>query len=121
MKMAFDFDISKFRSQLGEAVQKKAERITQQIVNGVIARSPVDSGAFRQSWNVSEGRPIYIQVGRGRGNGSPLPAPRITVTATTQFPVFYITNGQPYAEELENGSSGQAPAGMVRVTLASIR
>jgi hypothetical protein len=37
-----------------------------------------------------------------------------------EFPQFgyYITNNLPYAERLEYGWSGQAPSGMIRLSLA---
>ena len=34
---------------------------------------------------------------------------------------MYLTNSLPYAQRLESGWSGQAPAGMVKVTIANFQ
>lgn len=121
MKGHFRVDIGRIRAKIGEAVTERAERITQKLVDGFIELSPVDSGNFRASWNVSEGYPEYVVVTEGM-RGEAISAPVFTVKAKTLFPVFYITNGQPYAEALEYGwSKTQAPYGMVRMTIASLR
>jgi len=120
MKASFRVDLNRIRSKVGEGVRTKAERITQQLVNGFIRDSPRWSGAFQASWNVSEGTPIFISVGRGRKPDT-FAAPVIVVKAKTNFPVFFITNGQPYAQKLEYGWSDQAPMGIVRVNIASLR
>ena len=120
MQASFRVDLSRIRSKLRESVNQKAERITQKLVNSFITRSPVFSGNFRASWNVSEGQATYIRI----DSGSPvavLPPPVIRVKAVGTTPVFYITNGQPYAQALEYGWSNQAPLGIIRVTLASLR
>ena len=120
MKGSFRVDIRRVRAKIGEAVTQRAERITQNLVDGFIDLSPVDTGNFRASWNVTEGFPDYV-VTIGGVTGAPLQAPVFKVKAKSMFPVFYITNGQPYGESLENGwSRTQAPYGMVRITIASL-
>lgn len=114
--------LDRFRSRIGENVKKKAERVTQELVDRFIESSPVYQGRFRAAWNVSEGRPVFVSIPRDAGSpDNPLPAPRIVVRATSDFPIFYITNGQPYGVKLEYGSSDQAPHGVVRVNIASMR
>lgn len=120
MQASFRVDVGRVRSRLNETVKRKAERITQFLVDGFIERSPVRTGRFRKSWNVSEGMPVFLKIDEVNVTGV-LSAPKIVVKATSNFPVFYITNGQPYAQKLEYGSSKQAPYGMVRVTIASLR
>lgn len=121
MKGQFVVNTARFRKRIGENVTRRAERITQSLVNGFIDRSPVWSGDFRASWNVSEGTPVYIERTDGKPD-NPTAPPNFTVRARTQFPVFYITNGQPYAERLEYGwSHTQAPYGVVRITIAGMR
>lgn len=121
MRGTFYVRLDRFRNRVGEKVRQKAERITQTLVNGFIERSPVFSGNFRASWRVSQGVPIFHAEMSG-SEKSPLPAPKIIVKASTNFPIFYITNGQPYGQMLENGwSKTQAPYGMIRITIASMR
>lgn len=116
----WNLKLDRFRSRIGEGVKQKAERVTQTLVDKFIKDSPVLRGHFRASWNVSETLPVFIEVGGGSPD-SPLGPPAIRVRASTQFPVFYITNGQPYGQKLENGNSTQAPLGIVRVNIASMR
>ena len=121
VKGYFRVDIGRIRAKIGESVTQRAERITQKLVDGFIDLSPVDSGNFRASWNVTEGFPDYMVVTNGV-RGAPLGAPEFRIKAKSLFPVFYITNGQPYGEMLEDGwSQTQAPYGMVRITIASLR
>lgn len=120
ISMKFNVNLSRLRSNLREEAKKKAIRIAQEIVNGVIARSPVLAGDYRSSWNVSEGS-MEFKFNNNGNPASPTPAPAIVVSSNVALPHFYITNGAPYAQQLEKGSSTQAPLGIVRVTLASLR
>lgn len=121
MQASFRVNFKQIRDKIGESVQVKAERLTQQLVDSFIRDSPVRSGAFRASWNVSEGTPIFVTFGRVRNPVNTISAPTFKVKARSKFPVFFITNGQPYAQVLEYGSSKQAPAGIVRINIASLR
>lgn len=120
MKAQFYVDISKFRDRMGESVQKKTERLTQKVVDKLIAISPVYTGNFRQSWNVSENTPNFVTVKSGDPN-SPLPPISLSVKAVSKFPVLFITNGQPYGAILENGNHRQAPYAMIKTTLVGLR
>lgn len=113
-------NLDRFRNRMSESVKGKAERITQDLVDRFVNDSPVYRGRFRASWNVSEGAPVFIRE-HGGSPESPLQAPSFRVKARTDFPVFYITNGQPYGKKLEYGSSQQAPHGIIRVNIASLR
>ena len=121
MKGHFTLNLNRFRNRLGEKVSQKAVRITQTLVDTFIETSPVWGGDFRAAWNVSEGAPIFKSLDGGTP-ANVTPAPYIKVVAKTPFPVFYITNGQPYARRLEYGwSQAQAPYGVVRVAIAGMR
>lgn len=121
MKGHFVVNVARIRRRIGESVTQRAERVTQTLVNGFIEASPVWGGNFRAAWNVSQGAPVYKYVDGGTPQAV-LPPPNIVVKANSHFPVFYITNGQPYAKLLEYGwSHSQAPYGVVRITIASLR
>lgn len=116
----WDLKLDRFKSRIGEKVTQKAVRITQHLVTEFVDRSPVLTGKFRRSWGVYERVPHFYKAEGGTA-GAPLPAPNIQVSTTTVFPVFYITNGQPYAKKLEYGASNQAPYGIVRVTIGGMK
>ena len=120
MRASFRVDLSRIRNKIGEGVKVKAERVTQKLVDSFIKDSPVYTGNFRASWHVSEGFPVYVQVKDGNPS-NPISAPKIIVKPRNNFPIFFITNGQPYGRKLEYGSSTQAPNGIIRINIASLR
>jgi len=79
-------------------IRKDFRKTTFQVFSGIVQRTPVDTGVARQAWKLEEGSADV--------DGLP------TVTK--------ITNDTPYIDYLEMGSSKQAPAGMVSVTLSSL-
>lgn len=120
MKGRWDLKLGRFRSRIGEDVKRKAERVTQTVVDRLIANSPVYRGRFRASWTVSEGFPVFNLIMDGSPE-SPLPPPRITVKANRGYPIFFITNAQPYGQILEYGNYRQAPYAVVRQVIAGMR
>lgn len=120
IKFAFKLNTSKIRVKVSKAAKDKVAYLTQYIVNYCIDNSPVDSGAFRAAWMVSEGTPYFNRIGR-QPPGSVLPAPSFNVQCISDFPIMYVTNGQPYASKLENGYSKQAPYGIAWRAVASAR
>lgn len=77
--------------------------------------SPVDTGAYRQSWTVSEGAPKVFYAGKPADLKIELPPPSAPTNLSTKFyRKFFVTNGAPYAMRIEHGWSGQAPQGVLR-------
>lgn len=115
--------------QLGETVHARVYMLTRKraidIFNYVVDISPVDTGAYRASWQITEGSPSYYFVGRQpRGKHSlsavptRLPPPVAPTGLSTKFyRKFYVSNGAPYAYRLEFGWSIQAPDGVIREAL----
>ena len=105
-----------------EAEQNKRLRATDlQALNGVIERSPVDTGAFRgNNWlTVGERDDGYNLDANGIYNQQQANARLAAIKSG--FEVIYIQNNLPYAEKLENGSSTQAPAGVYAITFDNLR
>lgn len=93
-----------------------ARKVTFDVFRRVVLRSPVDTGRFRANWNISVGAPNYLTTNsteESRGAAEAAKALTLPVGG-----VVYLSNGLPYAQRLEYGWSQQAPAGMVRVTVA---
>jgi hypothetical protein len=94
-----------------------------QILAGIIQKTPVDTGRARANWFLSEGAPVIastLPTGKDKDG-----RPTFAVNATPQASItgrarIFITNSLPYIVPLEYGHSQQAPAGMVRVTLAEV-
>ncbi len=108
----------KITSEQVDLVRKK---IALQALQGVVYKSPVDTGRFRGNWLVG------VEVIDLSTTSVPDPAGGLTVEKGTvkieesvPMTAIWITNNLPYANRLENGWSKQAPAGMVAITVAEI-
>ena len=110
--MSFKLDLKKFN--------KKTTRITEEVFKGtviglfnkVVSRTPVKTGRLRKSWQPTINSP---SVSLKKANGDAI------ITKVSQAKLgdsIFLVNNLPYAQKIEAGSSNQAPAGMVRVTVA---
>ena len=108
-------------TSFGETVHAQVRELTRKralaIFDFCVDYSPVDSGAYRASWNISEGSPEYKFVGRQPRFSTELPPPARPKLSTLFYRTFFVTNGAPYAGLLEDGWSDKAPAGVVREAL----
>lgn len=78
-------------------------------------------GRFRGNWQVTFNHPAVGTVDRIDKSGQATLAAGGTVLATyvaTETASIWFTNNLPYAQRLENGWSGQAPTGILRITAA---
>jgi hypothetical protein len=109
---------SKSPASFGEAVKASVYELTRDraiaIFDYVVANSPVDTGAYRASWTISEGAPRYMYAGKPLIRGAVLSPPSTPKLSTKFYRKFYIANGSPYALAIEHGWSGQAPHGVLR-------
>ena len=121
---------SGFADELEKLQNQRLRAAALQALTGVIERSPVDSGAFRGNNRVGVGA-ADNSVDLNAADGLPKGATngvqafdegfRIIGQANKAFDVIYISNNLPYAGELENGSSTQAPQGVYAVTFNNLR
>jgi hypothetical protein len=120
-------------------LQKELIKKTNLIYNGVVERSPVREGSFRANWKITQHRPSTAKFKRSGSVTSPTlaPAPRKLKLSSAgnvkvfisklygkssmpKLPKIFISNNSPYAHLLENGSSKQAPNGIIAVTMANL-
>ena len=114
----FNKDLHKFVAGLDIEHAKFIKLVAYKVFNGVVQRTPVDTGIARASWVVGVGKkhPYHIAI----------------PGATATFPNFdyrffkgrvnkvVISNYVPYIFMLENGSSKQAPYGMAAITVREV-
>jgi hypothetical protein len=94
-------------------------KVTLDLFTAVVQKSPVDTGRFKGNWNVSTTTPnvsVSATVNGARGLTEAQKALGIPAGG-----IAYLSNGLPYARRLEYGYSGQAPAGMVRLSVREFR
>ncbi len=86
----------------------------------MVLMSPVDTGRFRSNWQYGAGS-INTDTGASIDASGAGSIGRITVGVAAWKPgeTMIVSNSLPYAQRLEVGWSKQAPAGVVRTTIAS--
>ena len=121
--------MSKWQRTFGQARNNIVRRMTDvqrrialDAFGRVVRRTPVDTGRARGSWGVAIGQPRPGPRDREDKDGSQAMAEVQNAIATMQLGdrIFLVTSLE-YMPVLETGSSGQAPAGMVRITRNEIQ
>ena len=117
----------RIRQRVTVAKGKHAEvyrRLFLDIDNRLTAKSPVDTGRFKNNWNWSSGTIDFStndsKSGAGFGTPGGKNLPEI-VGLKINGQMVYVTNSLPYSKRLEDGWSKQAPAGMISVTIAELK
>lgn len=128
--LILDASIGKFAKALDLSIEVIVQRLAYDLWNKITLKTPVDTGAARRSWQLGVGQPASspsLPSGKGTGahkdESSPPGDPQVG------FPdadingkeTVFITSSLGYIERLEDGSSKQAAAGMVQVSIAEVR
>jgi len=112
--MGFAEDINRWAQRTEEKMDLAVQKIALDLFERVIMATPVDSGRARANWQVTIGTvpngTLDLTDKTGQATIS-----RATATAAglKAGDVIYLVNNLPYIQRLEDGYSGQAPAGMV--------
>lgn len=106
--------------QQAVAVHQKAGLMA---LDGCIRMSPVDTGYFRVNWNGAVGTADLSVAEPGREDyPAPSAGDRAASFGSLQLgQTIVVSNNTEYAEELNNGSSNQAPAGIIGVVVARLQ
>lgn len=99
----------------GQKLDTVTRKVTLDLFTSVVQKSPVDTGRFKANWNVSKTTPNFsftAATNTARGEAEAQKALNFSAGG-----VVYLSNGLPYARRLEYGYSGQAPSGMVRLSV----
>jgi hypothetical protein len=122
-----------YRNSVPEAHGKIVRKVSLQILSGVVQETAVDTGRARGGWTVTTGSPSEIVPPLREGHIEEKKAESIVLTETINKgwdkihsaqpmkEVIWVTNNVPYIEDLEDGSSKQAPDGMVQRTLERVK
>lgn len=121
--MSFSLDLDRW----AEKAKGNLDRVTRETLmlaaQGVVQLSPVDTGRFRANWQFGNGAIDFTTSDQVDPSGAiSIAKVQAQLGAVQAGGVYYLTNSLPYAYRLEyEGWSKQAPAGMVRVTLAGLQ
>lgn len=112
---------SLFMEMVEDELTDRIRQIVTALHGEVISRSPVDTGRFKRNNIVSIGAPVFTTTEELDPEGSATKAEGIAALAGLKpYTVVYVQNNLPYAERLENGHSGQAPAGIYGITFIGV-
>ncbi len=118
--VGFGASIAAFSQKTKVNADKVLRKIALDLLLRLLLESPVDTGRFRANWRVGVNRvdltvddrtDLFEAQDDGMGE----------IAAAKFGDTIYITNNLPYAEALEDGHSGQAPAGWVKLSVEEIR
>ena len=120
--MSFDSDIKRFSKTTGIALDKAVRTIAFDAFAIVTRKTPVDTGRAKGNWNISVGTPdkSINEAATSTGKGKPARNTMNVKKGDGMKPIF-ITNSLDYIHDLEDGTSTQAPRGMVAITVNEIR
>ncbi|HDZ3503538.1 HK97 gp10 family phage protein [Pseudomonas aeruginosa] len=103
-----------------DLVQKQSD-MAMEALRVIVERAPVDTGRFMANNIVSIGEPVFYSLDAYDQDGHETIAKGYAELAhLVPYSVVYIQNNLIYAGALEDGHSGQAPAGVYGVAYLSI-
>lgn len=119
---AFERDLKRFSKATRIAPETVAKRLQFEVFDGVVKRTPVDTGWARSNWQMARGaRPEDNPVPKPAAD-TVLAAPLAKNPVMGPRPVYWVVNNVPYIVPLENGHSKQMGKGyMVRRTLTAVQ
>ena len=110
----------RFRASFGKRINKtqsKLKNVMSRVIVAIDAKlvevSPVDTGRFKANWVLGNGA---INTAT---NQSTTPANNEGAIMSIKFngQTVYLSNSLPYAQRLDDGSSKQAPLGVISLAL----
>jgi hypothetical protein len=117
--MAKKIDIKNLGKVLTEELNNVSEleykAIAFDLFGEIVKLTPVDTGRARSNWHITADNPEYST------SSSTQPAQPDYNLDVRGFPTVYISNGLHYIGLLEEGKSKQAPDGISKVALATVR
>ena len=118
--MTWNNQPSNFTLQLLSEADDLTKKITGDMLQQVVARSPVDTGAYRQNHRVSVGNVDTSYDLNDTGNDSLSRGIRTIQSGGGLGKVVHISNSLPYAAKIEFGHSMQAPNGVYALSFMNV-
>lgn len=107
-----------FTKTVADDLGQGAVNISFKILRGLIIRSPVDTGRFRNNWLVGLIVRNSSQLpAADKGGNAALGRGQDTLKQHKGLDTIFISNNLSYAGFLNNGSSTQAPANFVQMAI----
>ncbi len=114
----FALDIAKWAEKAKGRMDLVVRKISLDLFSRIILRSPVDKGRFRGNWQVAINEiPAGVLELDDKSGAATVSKATAEVLNVKAGDVIWLVNNLPYGPRLENGWSGQAPSGMVAITV----
>ncbi len=111
--------------ELEEDVSLITKKTAIDLYGRIISKTPVDSGRAQNSWFIKEGSPDESVLEEGEygelDSGSATAKANADLGKLGKYPTVFITNNLEYIGYLEDGSSTQAPSGMVSLSMEEVK
>ncbi len=106
-----------------KAAERFVRKVATAVLEGVVERTPVRIGRAKGNWQVTVGGPSTAPTDHidPIGDDTVERGKVIIDNAPVLKSPIYITNNVEYIDALEHGSSSQAPAGMMQVTVDEVK
>jgi hypothetical protein len=112
---SFGKDLKRFSKRTDLELDTVIRKVALELYDGITAKTPVDTGRAKGNWNLSVGKKNTKVNVMAKGKKG------VSLKKGDGEKPIYITNSLPYINTLENGSSKQASAGMVDITVNEVR
>lgn len=118
----FNAVVDRFTMKVPDKALALHKKIAFQALRSVVMKNPVQTGRSRGNWQVSTGEPAQGAVDTIDKDGAATISKGLAaLEGLKPYEIVYISNNVPYIVYLEEGSSQQAPAGMVAVTIEELK
>jgi len=120
---AFTMDLDRFGVKTIEQMDMVARKIALTAYRRIILKTPVKTGRARGNWQCTIGTAAagtVDDVDPSGANAVSAIQAQVQAWKAVSGVSIILTNNLPYIGRLEHGSSTQAPAGMVGVTIAEL-
>ena len=108
-----------FGFQVLEDADDFSKKVAREVLQQVVTRSPVDSGAFRGNHRVGVGS-VDTTADKSQTENTAIQRGVATIQAGGGIgKIVYISNSLPYATKIEFGHSMQAPNGVYALSFQS--
>jgi len=122
MANTFGLEIKKWNGATDKAMREVLQATALKLTASIIKRTPVDTGRARGNWQVGiNNKPDSVVATTDKSGNAALSNGANTIRTAGTTDTISVINNLPYIQKLENGSSQQAPAGMVKVTVTEFQ
>lgn len=119
----FNREVNEFAKSIGVKVSSLQKKIVLEALRRIVMKTPVDTGRARGNWQVTISSPSEKVMPNtfDKGGTETIQKALTVIEAIPPYSVVWISNNVNYITFLEEGSSQQAPSGMVALTVEELR